>query len=136
MVVLMNTVGAVIVVFAGIWLISLSAVAIVKPESLKEFFLKFASSAFTHFLEMVLRLIAGAAFVLCAPQMKYSLIFTVFGCLLIVTSVVLLFVPWKLHRDFAHRSLPMMNKWMTLFGAVSFFGGALILYSFFLGSAS
>ena len=98
----------------------------------KGFFCKFASSAFTHFLEMFLRLIVGAAFVIYAAQMKCSVAFTAFGWLLIVTTTVLLFVPWKLHRRFADRSLPMVNKWMTVFGFVSFVAGVFILLLFFL----
>lgn len=120
---LLSTLAPVIVVLAGIWLIGLAIVAFVKPDLVKIFFGNFASSAFTHFLEMFLRLIVGAAFVIYAAEMKFSVVFTAFGWLLIVTTAVLMFVPWKLHRRFADRSLPMVNKWMTLFGFVSFVGG-------------
>jgi|CXWL01.1.fsa_nt_gi hypothetical protein len=130
----MNTLAAVIVVLAGIWLIGLATVSFAKPESVNHFFDKFASSAFSHFLEMFLRLTVGIAFVIYAPRMKFSVAFTVFGWLLIVTTAVLLFVPWKLHRRFADRSLPMLTSRMTLFWLVSVFGGIFILYSVFLGA--
>lgn len=129
----LNTLAVGIVVLAGIWLIGLAIIAFAKPDLVKVCFGKFASSAFTHFLEMFLRLIVGAAFVIYAAQMKFSVVFTVFGWILLLTTAVLLFVPWKLHRRFADRSLPMVNKWMTLFGFVSFVGGIFILFSFFLG---
>lgn len=106
----MNTLAAVIVVLAGAWLCGLASFAFARPDVVKHFFGKFASSAFTHFLEMSLRLVIGAAFVIYAPQMKFSLVFTAFGWLLIVTTAVLMFVPWKLHKKFAERSLPMMYK--------------------------
>ncbi|MEQ1603326.1 MAG: hypothetical protein ABL999_00500 [Pyrinomonadaceae bacterium] len=132
----MNTLAVVIVVLAGIWLIGLGAVAIAKPDLVKQFFDKFASSAFTHFLEMFVRIIAGTAFVIYSPQMRFSLVFTVFGWLLILSSVVLSFVPWKLHRRFADRSLPLLTKRMILFALVSLFGGAVILVSLILGPDS
>lgn len=132
----MNTLAAVIVVLAGIWLIGLAVAAIAKPDFVKQFFDKFASSAFTHFLEMFLRLIVGAAFVIYSPQMRFSVIFTVFGWLLILTTAVLMFVPWRLHRRFADRSLPMVTSRMMLFAIVSTFGGIIILSSVILGSQS
>lgn len=125
-----------IVVLCAIWLIGLAVVAFVKPNSVKNFFDKFASSAFTHFLEMFLRLLVGAAFVIYAPQMKFAFVFTAFGWLLIVTTAVLIFVPWRLHRKFADRSLPMMYKWMPVFGVVSFLGGVFVLYSLFFAGTS
>jgi hypothetical protein len=132
----MNTLAAVIVVLSGLWLIGLAAAAFVWPERVKDFFGKFASSAFTHFLEMFVRIIVGTAFVIYAPQMKFSVVFTAFGWLLILTSAILFFVPWKLHRRFADRSLPLLTNRMMFFGFVSCFGGLSILVSFFLGSGA
>lgn len=132
----MNTFAAVIVVVSAVWLVGLAMVAFAKPDVVKDFFGKFACSPFAHFLEMCLRLMIGAAFVIYAPQMKFPGAFTAFGWLLIVTTAVLVFVPWKLHRRFADKSLPMINKWITLFGVVSLFGGIFILYSFFFGPTS
>jgi hypothetical protein len=128
-----NTLAAVIVVLSGLWLIGLGTAAFVWSERVKDFFDKFASSAFTHFLEMSIRIIVGAAFVIYAPQMTFSVVFTAFGCLLILTTAILFFVPWKLHRRFADRSLPLLTSRMKFFGSVSFSGGLFILVSFFLG---
>lgn len=130
----MNTIAAVIVVLAGIWLIGLAAVAVTKPDVVRQFLDKFASSAFTHFLEMFVRIVVGAAFVVYSPQMKLPTIFLGFGCLLILTSAVLLFVPWKIHRRFADRHLPMVMNRMWLFAAASSIGGGMILSSFLLGT--
>jgi hypothetical protein len=132
----MNTFAGVIVVLAGVWLIGLAAAAIAKPNRVKHFFDKFASSAFSHFLEMFVRLIVGTAFVIYSPQMKFPLVFSVFGWLLIVSSAVLCFVPWKLHRRFADRSLPLLTRRMILFAIVSLFGGTIILFSLILGPAA
>lgn len=127
----MNTIAAVIVVLSGIWLIGLAGAAVGKPDVVKRFFDKFASSAFTHFLEMFVRLIVGTAFVIYSPQMRFSFVFTVFGWMLIATTAVLLFVPWRLHRRFADRSLPMVTSRMLLFALVSSIGGIFILFSAF-----
>lgn len=132
----MRTLAAIAVIVSGIWLIGLALIAFVKPEVVKGFFGKFASSAFAHFLEMFVRLVVGAAFVIYASQMKFPVVFTAFGWLLIATTAVLLFVPWRLHRRFADKSLPIVHKWMTGFGVVSLFGGGFIIYSFIFGTGS
>lgn len=128
--------AAVTVLLAGLWLVGLAVVTFVKPDAVKAFFGKFASSALTHFVEMFLRLVVGIAFVIYAPQMKFAIVFTAFGWLLIVTTAVLMFVPWKLHKKFSDRSLPMMYEWLTVFAVVSFLGGAFIVFSFFFGVSS
>lgn len=132
----LNILAGVTVLVAGLWLIGLAVVTFVKPEAVKAFFGKFASSSLTHLVEMILRLVVGVAFVIYAPQMKFAIVFTAFGWLLIVTTTVLMFVPWKLHKKFADRSLPMMYEWLTVFGVVSFLGGAFIVFSFFFGATS
>ena len=131
-----RNVASAITLLAGFWLIGLALVALIKPDSARSFLGGFASSAFTHFLEIFLRIIVGSAFVIHSPTMNYSAIFNVFGWLLVATSVVLLFVPWKLHRRFADWSLPMVTRWMKLFGLVSAVAGILILFSFFSASDS
>lgn len=131
----MNTLAGAIVVLAGIWLIGLATVAFARPERAKHFLGRFASSAISHFLEVFLRIIVGTGFVIYSTQLRPSIVFTVFGWLLILTSVVLLFVPWKLHRRFADWSLPLATGRMMLFGLVSYFAGIVILFSFFLGPA-
>jgi hypothetical protein len=124
---LVNSIARFSVILAGVWLIALAIVAIAKPELAKRFLNGFASSASTHFLEVTLRIIVGVAFIACAPEMKFSLLFTIFGWMLIATSVVLMFIPWRLHRRFAEWSLPMATARMKLFGLVSLIGGATIL---------
>lgn len=124
---------AVIVVLAGIWLIALATISFARPNLAKRFLGGFASSAFTHFLEVSVRIIVGTAFVLYSPQMKFSVMLALFGWILILTSIVLLFVPWKLHRRFAEWSLPVATRSMLLFGIVSYLGGLFILFSFLLG---
>ncbi|HMT08531.1 MAG TPA: hypothetical protein PKA82_11050 [Pyrinomonadaceae bacterium] len=120
-----------IVLVSGVWLIVLAIMSVARPETVKSFFAKFASSSFAHFLEMFVRLIVGAAFVIYADKMKFPIIFTSFGWLLIVTTAVLTFVPWKLHNKFAERSLPMLYRWMPFFSLVSFLGGSFIFYTYF-----
>lgn len=129
----MNIIALIIVALTGIWLIGLAAVAVARPDLLKRFFDGFVSSARTHFLEMFLRVMVGVAFVFYSPHLKFPTIFAAFGYLLIVTTAVLIFVPWKIHRRFAEQSLPMVYRFPVLFGLVSLVGGLFIFVTLVLG---
>lgn len=121
------------VLISTVYLIGLATAAFAKPERARRFLHSFASTASIHFIELIIRIIVGTAFILYAPQMKFSGVFTVFGWVLIVTTVVLFFVPWKLHRRFAEWAVPLATKRMMLLGFGSYIAGLFILFSFFLG---
>ncbi len=121
------------VLMAGIYFVCLASVAFARPGVARRFLESFAGTRLVHFLEMFIRIIVGAAFVLHAPLMKFSGVFSVFGWVLIVTTVILSFVPWKLHRRFAEWSVPLATKRMMLVALGSYIAGLFILFSFFLG---
>lgn len=121
------------VIVAGIWLIMLGVAAIGTPERARQFLEGFARSAFAHFLEVFIRIVIGAALVIYAPQMKFAPVFSVFGWLLISTSVILVFVPWRSHRRFADLAVPFATARLPLFGLFSLAGGMFILASAYFG---
>lgn len=121
------------VLMVGIYFVCLASVAFASPGVARRFLEGFAGTRLVHFLEMFIRIVVGTAFVLHAPQMKFSGVFSVFGWVLIVTTLILSFVPWKLHRRFAEWSVPLATKRMMLVGLGSYIAGLFILFSFFLG---
>lgn len=128
--------ASIIVLLAGLYLVVLAVVAFVSPERAKSFLSSFAGSANAHYLELMLRFVTGAAFVIYAPEMKFPVIFFVFGWVLIVTTIVLVVLPWRLHHRFASWSVPMATRRMPLLALGSLAGGAFVLLSAFLGAIS
>ena len=125
--------SALLVVFAGLYLLTLAAAAVLAPERLRRFLNAHASSASTHFVEMGVRLIVGAALVLTAPRMRFPQAFGVFGWLLIGTSLVLCLVPWRLHERFGKRALPLVTDRLVVLALGALAGGLLLLISLYLG---
>jgi len=121
------------ILLTGLYLIGLAAVALISPERARLFLLGFAHSASVHYLELAVRLVVGASFVWHAPQMKFAILFIVFGWVMVVTTVALLFVPWRLHRRFANWSVPHATRNLPLFALGSLVGGVLILLAVALG---
>lgn len=120
------------VLAAGIYLVVLGALSAVRPEGARRFLGRFASSAQAHFLELFVRLVVGSALILSAPQMRFSRLFTVFGWVVVGTTVVLVAVPWKWHRRFARWSVPIATQNMTLFAIGPLAGGVLVLLALLL----
>ncbi len=77
----------------------------------------------------MLRLIAGAAIVVFAAEMRLTELFTVFGWLLVLTAIGLLLTPWWWHRRFAEWAIPLAIRHLRLYALAAFVLGTLILYS-------
>lgn len=121
--------AAAIVVLAAAYLVGLALVSFFAPVQAARFLNAFAASLRAHLLEMSLRLLAGLAFIRFGPQMVFPGGFVMFGWLLVVTSVVLLLLPWRWHQRFARRSVAPMTRRPWVFGLVALPLGAAILYA-------
>lgn len=115
------------VLSTGLYLVGLAAVALVAPARATRFLRGFATSALTHYVELALRLIAGGAMVIHAPNMRYPDAFALFGWILIITTAALLAVPWRWHHRFARWAVPQALPHLRLVAAASFLLGGLVL---------
>lgn len=115
------------VIAAGIYLMVLGGAAIFTPVVTKTFLAGFASSARAHFLELFIRLGVGVALVLLGPEMRFPRAFALSGWVLVVTTLGLFAIPWRVHYRFAQWSVPMATRNMLLFGAASMLGGVALL---------
>lgn len=132
----MSVVAAVVVVAFGLCLVGFPGVAFAKPAIAGRFLTAFASSARAHYVEQVLRLIVGAALVVRSPAMWQPDMFRLLGWAIAVSSAVLLCVPWRWHRRFGERVLPLLVRHLKLYAAGSFVLGALLLYGVCAGRSS
>jgi uncharacterized protein YjeT (DUF2065 family) len=133
---MINLLASILVLLAGFYLISLAGLLLVSPARGKRFLGGFASSAFTHYLELAIRLIAGVAILLYAPQMLFSGFFVILGWVLVMTTVGLFAVPWQWHRHFAQWGVPHATRHLRLIAVASFVFGGFVLASVMLGSGT
>jgi hypothetical protein len=132
----MSVVAAVVVVAFGLSLIALMGVTFAKPAIAERFLTAFASSARTHYVEQVFRLLIGAALVVRSPTMWQPRMFWLLGWAIVVSSAVLMCVPWQWHHRLGERVLPLLVRHLRLYAVGSFALGALLLYGFFAGGAA
>ena len=76
---MINLLASIPVLLAGLYLVALAMLLLVSPARGKRFLGGFASSAFTHYLKLALRLIAAVAILLYAPRMLFSGFFVILG---------------------------------------------------------
>ena len=133
---MINLLASILVLLTGLYLIGLAVVLLLSPARATRFLGGFASSAFTHYLELALRLIAGGAILLYAPQMLFSGFFVILGWILVVTTVGLLAVPWQWHQRFAQWGVPYATRSSRLITVASFVFGGFVLASVILGGGT
>lgn len=118
-----------VIAAAGLYLIALGISCFVRPDSTANFLLGHASSGVVHYLELAIRAIVGACLVHKAPALTHPPIFSLSGWVLIVTTAVLLLVPWRWHRQFTLRAVPHALRHIKLLGVSSIALGAVLAVS-------
>ena len=76
-----------------------------------------------------MRLLVGWALVNRASSMWYPDFFTMFGWLVVVSTIGLLLTPWQRHRQFAMLVMPAVVRRMRLFALGAAVLGAFVFYS-------
>ncbi len=125
----MTWLAGIVVMASGLWLVGLAASIVVIPARAARFLTGFASSARAHYTEQVLRLIAGSAIVVFAAEMRFPDLFRVFGWLVVLTTSVLLLIPWQWHHRFGEWAIPLAIRHIKLYALGAFVLGAFILYA-------
>jgi hypothetical protein len=117
-----------IVFCAALFLVLLAFASFFAPRRATVFLNGFAASLRAHLTEMLLRLMAGASLIIASGQMAYSQWFHLFGWLIVISSIVLLLIPWRWHKKFADIVVPPMTKRVWVFGLFSLPLGLVILF--------
>jgi hypothetical protein len=129
-------VAAVFVVAFGFLLIAFTGVTFAKPAIAERFLMRFASSARTHYIEQVFRLLIGAALVVLSPAMWQPTLFWLVGWAIVVSSAVLLCIPWQWHHRLGERVLPIVVRRVRIYAVGALALGVLVLYGVFAGGGA
>jgi len=122
----LNGIALTLVLGAGLFLMGLALALVARPRTASRFVLGFAGSAGAHHAEMGVRALAGWAFIRHAPGMAFPRVFLGFGWILLVTTALLLLLPWRWHRSFARKTVPVALERSALL-ALAAAAGALVV---------
>ena len=119
--------GCVMVIF-GLYLISLSIIAFWNKKIAVNYFSSFASSARAHYLEQILRLIVGMSMLSFSKSMLYARFFEMFAWIIILSTVLLMLIPWTWHNKLGKRVIPLTIQNLKFYAVSASIFGIFILY--------
>ncbi len=110
------------------YLLALGALVFLRPSLVHRFFGGLAASWRINFLEAVLRLIVGLAFVAVSPETRLPLLFFWFGAALAITAIPMMFL-YRFHKRQAVWVIPLTKRILPLMGIVAIMLGGLIVWA-------
>lgn len=118
-----------ILIVFGIFLIGVSFLMLFFPSMARETIKKAGSTPVINYMEITLRMIPAACLVLYADYSKFTLIFHWLGWFMLATSLVLYFVPRRMHHQYALKSAEILTPvFMRCISPLSFLFGMFIIY--------
>ena len=104
-----NVFGKYIVVLFGVFFIVVGLVMLFKPSIAQATLRKAGSTNLINYAEITLRIIPAIGLILAAPVSKYPNFLLVFGWFMLGTSLVLYFVPRRLHHHFSTKAADVLQ---------------------------
>lgn len=120
----------IIVILFGLFLIGAGCVMLFKPTKAREILRKAGSTNFINYAEITIRMIPAISLIVYADFSKYPEVFTIFGWIMLITSVILYFVPRKLHHGYSLKCAEILTPfYFQLVSPFSMLMGAGFIYS-------
>lgn len=119
-----------IIILFGIFLIGVGFLMLFKPLRALSVLRKAGSTNFINYAEITIRMIPAVALVIYADFSKLPEVYKIFGSFMICTSLVLYFVPRKLHHNYAVKAAEILKPiYVRLIAPFSLIFGYLVIYS-------
>lgn len=117
-------------VIFGLFFICTGLLMLINPEKANQILRKAGSTNFINYAEITIRIIPAVALILSADNSKYPEIFKLFGWFMLLTSLVLYFVPRQLHHNFSVKAASILKPlYFQFLAPFAFVIGMLIIYS-------
>lgn len=118
-----------IVIFFGVFLIGVGVLMLLRPAKAREYLRKAGSTNIINYSEITIRIIPAAGLVIYSEFSKFPEIFQVLGWFMIATSVVLYFVPRRIHHKYALWCANILiPKYVRVISPFSILFGCAIIY--------
>ncbi|MFH2031053.1 MAG: hypothetical protein ABIJ40_10630, partial [Bacteroidota bacterium] len=109
--------------------ISVGFLMLFNPQKARTILRKAGSTNFINYTEITIRIIPAIGLILSADISKYPEIFKFFGWFMLVTSLVLYFVPRQLHHKFSLKCADILKPlYFQLISPFAIGIGTLIIY--------
>lgn len=117
------------IIFFGIFLISAGSVMLFAPQKARHLLRKAGSTNFINYVEITIRMIPAAALILFSDSSRFPGFFKILGWFMLLTSLILYFIPRRLHHNYslrwADRLKPLYFQFISPFALLF---GAFLVY--------
>lgn len=118
------------IILFGIFFISVGLIMLFAPIKARQLLRKAGSTNFINYAEITIRMIPAIALILYSDFSKFPDYFTVFGWFMLITSLVLYFVPRQLHHNYSLKCADIIKPlYFQLISPFAILIGIVILYS-------
>ena len=126
----MTTLAKYTIILFGIFFISVGLLMLLNPKKARAILRKAGSTNFINYAEITIRMIPAAALVIYSDLSKFPEIFKWVGLFMIFTSLVLYFVPKRLHHNFSNKAADILKPiYFQFISPFAFVIGVAIIYS-------
>jgi len=127
---MINLIAPWIVVVFGLFFICVGLLMLIQPKKANAILRKAGSTNFINYAEITLRILPALGLILSADNSKYPDIFKIFGWFMLITSLVLYFVPRQLHHKFSLKAADILKPfYFQLISPFAFLIGIFLIYS-------
>lgn len=113
----------------GIFFIATGLIMLLRPTKARETLRKAGSTAFINYAELSVRMIPAIAFIIYADTSNYPTPFKIIGWYILITSIILMIIPRKLHHKLSNRFADFLTpRIFQLISPLSMFIGVFLIY--------
>lgn len=127
---MMTMIAKWIILLFGIFFISVGLLMLIAPKKAREILRKAGSTNFINYAEITIRMIPAIGLILYSDFSKFPDFFRIFGWFMLLTSLVLYFVPRQLHHNYSLKCADIIKPlYFQLISPFAILIGVVIIYS-------
>lgn len=119
-----------IIIIFGIFIISSGLLMLFAPEKARRTLRKAGSTNFINYAEITLRIIPAIGLILAAEVSKYPEFFKILGWFMLITSLILYFVPRRFHHGYSLKCADILKPfYFQIISPLAFLFGFILIYA-------
>jgi hypothetical protein len=127
---MIDTIAIWTIIIFGLFFNCVGLLMLIKPKRANDILRKAGSTNFINYAEITIRIIPATGLIVSADIAKFPHVFKIFGWFMLLTSLVLYFVPRQIHHNFSVKAANILKPfYFQLISPVAFAIGTLLIYS-------
>jgi uncharacterized membrane protein YfcA len=126
----MTSISKYTIILFGLFFIVMGFIMLFNPNKARAILRKAGSTILINYGEILIRMIPAIALIIYADLSKFPEAFKIFGWFMLMTSLILFFVPRHLHHNFSNNAADKLKPlYFQFISPFSFIIGIVIIYS-------